>query len=372
MIAKRQAEIRAAERAVGEAGALGLASRAADARRRHRPGHHEHAAAGGRGRRRPRSATPSATASTTRGPAGSSTTRWSCWPMSAPVPRLPGRRRRSGLDNQGESCLAWDGADRRAAVAGDRLAGQPHRRGHRAAACRRCRGPDASSGPACRSTPTSRPPSSPGCWARSGRRPSLRLGTTDAWFLDRLTGRFVTDVTTASRTSLMNLATCAGTRSCAGCSACRSSACPRSARPSATFGGDRRRAADGRRRRPAGRTLRPWLPRVPATPRSPSAPAPSRWRSPAPRSCGRPSAACCRPWPGDIGAETVHAVDGGVYDAGRGGRVGGPPGPVRGPRPSSTPSPSRRRSSAGSPSSRPCPASPARTGTAAPGPCGSA
>ncbi len=36
---------------------------------------------------------------------------------------------------------------------------------------------------------------------------TLRLGTTDAYFLDRLTGRFVTDVSTASRTSLMNLET---------------------------------------------------------------------------------------------------------------------------------------------------------------------
>jgi glycerol kinase len=36
----------------------------------------------------------------------------------------------------------------------------------------------------------------------------LRLGTTDAFFLDRLTGAFATDVTTASRTSLMSLATC--------------------------------------------------------------------------------------------------------------------------------------------------------------------
>jgi glycerol kinase len=35
----------------------------------------------------------------------------------------------------------------------------------------------------------------------------LRLGTTDAFFLDRLAGVFATDVTTASRTSLMNLAT---------------------------------------------------------------------------------------------------------------------------------------------------------------------
>lgn len=36
----------------------------------------------------------------------------------------------------------------------------------------------------------------------------LRLGTTDAFFRDRLTGRFETDPTTASRTSLMNLRTC--------------------------------------------------------------------------------------------------------------------------------------------------------------------
>ena len=39
---------------------------------------------------------------------------------------------------------------------------------------------------------------------KSGR---LRLGTTDAFFLDRLTDRFVTDITTASRTSLMNIST---------------------------------------------------------------------------------------------------------------------------------------------------------------------
>ena len=35
----------------------------------------------------------------------------------------------------------------------------------------------------------------------------LRLGTTDAFFLDRLTGNFVTDITTASRTCLLNLQT---------------------------------------------------------------------------------------------------------------------------------------------------------------------
>lgn len=36
---------------------------------------------------------------------------------------------------------------------------------------------------------------------------TLRLGTTDAYFLDCLTSRFITDITTASRTSLMNLRT---------------------------------------------------------------------------------------------------------------------------------------------------------------------
>ena len=36
---------------------------------------------------------------------------------------------------------------------------------------------------------------------------NLHLGTTDAFFLERLTGQFVTDVTTASRTSLMSLTT---------------------------------------------------------------------------------------------------------------------------------------------------------------------
>ena len=35
----------------------------------------------------------------------------------------------------------------------------------------------------------------------------LRLGTSDAFFVDRLAGQFVTDVTTASRTSLMSLDT---------------------------------------------------------------------------------------------------------------------------------------------------------------------
>lgn len=46
-----------------------------------------------------------------------------------------------------------------------------------------------------------------GAWelARQGH---LGLGTSDSYFIERLTGRYATDVTTASRTSLMNLDTC--------------------------------------------------------------------------------------------------------------------------------------------------------------------
>lgn len=40
------------------------------------------------------------------------------------------------------------------------------------------------------------------------RRGRLGLGTSDSYFIERLTGRYATDPTTASRTSLMNLATC--------------------------------------------------------------------------------------------------------------------------------------------------------------------
>jgi glycerol kinase len=41
--------------------------------------------------------------------------------------------------------------------------------------------------------------------AEAGRSGQLRLGTTDAFFLHNLTGHCVTDVTTASRTGLMNI-----------------------------------------------------------------------------------------------------------------------------------------------------------------------
>ncbi|MGQ0579068.1 MAG: FGGY family carbohydrate kinase, partial [Betaproteobacteria bacterium] len=41
--------------------------------------------------------------------------------------------------------------------------------------------------------------------AALAKRGKLRLGTSDAFFLDRLCGRYATDIVTASRTSLMNL-----------------------------------------------------------------------------------------------------------------------------------------------------------------------
>ena len=74
-----------------------------------------------------------------------------------------------GLDHQGESVLAWDAEIGSRAVADRDLAGQAL-----AAGARRARRPASSSrrGAACRSTPTSRRASSPGCSAsaRSPRR----------------------------------------------------------------------------------------------------------------------------------------------------------------------------------------------------------
>ncbi|KAF1030108.1 MAG: Glycerol kinase [Pseudomonas sp.] len=117
-----------------------------------------------------------------------------------------------GLANQGESCLAWD------ALTGEPLSQvivwQDNRTG---AAIEQLR---AAGGEALTLARAGLPldpyfSASKLSWIlqnlpaaqqayTAGR---LRLGTTDAWFLDRLTGVFATDITTASRTSLMNLAT---------------------------------------------------------------------------------------------------------------------------------------------------------------------
>ena len=112
-----------------------------------------------------------------------------------------------GLANQGESCLAWDGLtgeplspvivwqDNRTGDAVERLRAE----GAEALTLERAGLPlDAYFS----ATKLAR------LLDEVGPRRGLRLGTTDAWFLQRLTGHCATDVTTASRTSLMNLATC--------------------------------------------------------------------------------------------------------------------------------------------------------------------
>ncbi|MCA0922242.1 FGGY family carbohydrate kinase [Pseudooceanicola nanhaiensis] len=117
-----------------------------------------------------------------------------------------------GFANQGESCLAWDGEtgravspvivwqDSRTAPETERLKAE----GAEALTLARAGLPldpyfSASKlGWILRHIPEAQD------LAARGR---LRLGTTDAFFRDRLTGRYETDITTASRTSLMTLDT---------------------------------------------------------------------------------------------------------------------------------------------------------------------
>lgn len=117
-----------------------------------------------------------------------------------------------GLSNQGESCLAWDARDGRPispviSWQDDRTAGVVAalgRDGSGALVMERAGLPldayfSASKlGWIVRHLPRA---------ADLARQGHLRLGTTDAFFRDRLTGRFETDVATASRTSLMTIAT---------------------------------------------------------------------------------------------------------------------------------------------------------------------
>ncbi len=123
---------------------------------------------------------------------------------------IAGRVSAIGLANQGESCMAWDREsgeplspvivwqDNRTADAIHRLRAE----GHEPLVLERAGLPLDTYFSASKLA-----------WilenipeARSAmRRGRLRLGTTDAYFLDRLTGVFATDVSTASRTSLMNL-----------------------------------------------------------------------------------------------------------------------------------------------------------------------
>lgn len=118
-----------------------------------------------------------------------------------------------GIDNQGESCLAWDAAtgaalspvivwqdDRTAeTIARMRREGLEDMVRHRAGLPLDPYFSASKLAWILREVPAAR------ACLEQGR---LRLGTTDAFFRDRLTGQFETDVTTASRTALMNLATC--------------------------------------------------------------------------------------------------------------------------------------------------------------------
>ncbi|MBW7861527.1 MAG: glycerol kinase [Rhodocyclaceae bacterium] len=119
----------------------------------------------------------------------------------------------AGIDNQGESCLAWDAAT--GAAISPVIVWQDDRTADTCAALRRDGvepmvqahtglplDPYFSAsklGWIMRNLPEAR------VLADKGR---LRLGTTDAFFRDRLTGRFETDPTTASRTQLMDLRRC--------------------------------------------------------------------------------------------------------------------------------------------------------------------
>ena len=125
---------------------------------------------------------------------------------------LPHRPQAIGIDNQGESCLAWEAGSARPLT--PVIVWQDART---EATCARLKAEGAEALSLARAGLPLDPyfSASKLGWimahapeaaalARAGR---LRLGTTDAFFLERLTGVFATDVTTASRTGLMNLET---------------------------------------------------------------------------------------------------------------------------------------------------------------------
>ncbi|WP_265305668.1 glycerol kinase [Verminephrobacter eiseniae] len=119
-----------------------------------------------------------------------------------------------GIANQGESCLAWDA--RSGAPLSPVIVWQDNRteqqlaqlraEGAQALTLERAGLPLDSYFSAAKLGWLLRHDAAVAQAHRCGR---LRLGTTDAFLLERLTGQFVTDATTASRTSLMNLASAA-------------------------------------------------------------------------------------------------------------------------------------------------------------------
>ncbi len=117
-----------------------------------------------------------------------------------------------GIDNQGESCLAWD--SRTGEALSPVIVWQDNRTSERIAKLE-------SEGASTLTLSRAGLPldayfsaSKLGLLVEANERVRqahreghLRLGTTDAFFLDRLAGTFATDITTASRTSLLNLET---------------------------------------------------------------------------------------------------------------------------------------------------------------------
>lgn len=115
-----------------------------------------------------------------------------------------------GLANQGESCLAWDAQDGR--PISPLIVWQDDRTRAHCAALRE-QGAEALSLERCGLPLDPYFSASKLGWIlqqvpeaetlrRAGR---LRLGTSDAWFVERLCGRFVSDITTAARTGLLDL-----------------------------------------------------------------------------------------------------------------------------------------------------------------------
>ena len=149
------------------------------------------------------------------------------------------------LANQGETVLAWDRAHRAAAHPGDRLAGPPRR-----AICAALADP-----------PTRSPPrtglvldpyfSAPKmAWIRENLTRDGVVTTTDTWLIHRLCGAFVTDVSTASRSLLLDLDTATGTPICSNCSAWPTRSCPTIVDCDHIVGDDQRHSARRHRRSP--------------------------------------------------------------------------------------------------------------------------
>lgn len=117
-----------------------------------------------------------------------------------------------GIDNQGESCLAWH-ADSKQAIT-PVIVWQDNRT-HKAIENLKTGGHESRVLELAGLPLDSYFSASKLAWILQNcaaaepllREGKLRMGTTDAYFLDRLANRFVTDISTASRTSLLNLRT---------------------------------------------------------------------------------------------------------------------------------------------------------------------